>query len=305
MFLGLSLAGKVPVLLNWTTGPANIDHAVRLTGLTHVITSWRLRDRLGLAIEGIEFLDVEDLRPASRAVRADPHVAGGAVAVRPRSPEGAAGPSRCRRRNPVHLGFGEGAEGRAADPPEHPRQPDGGPDRHRADLWRFDALLPADVPQLRPDGDGAAAPAGGRPRRPSPRPDGCRRAGAQGRRLPADARRRDARLHRTHPGARQAGRTGLPEADLRRGGEMPVVPLREGAAPGAGCRAGGRLRRHRVLADDRGEPARRQPPWQRGPAVAGRRGVRDGSRDQRGASRGEDGHAAGQRPQRLPRLPGG
>jgi long-chain-fatty-acid--[acyl-carrier-protein] ligase len=63
MFLGLSLAGKVPVLLNWTTGPANLAHAVRLTGLTHVITSWRLRDRLGLAIEGVQYLDVEDLRP--------------------------------------------------------------------------------------------------------------------------------------------------------------------------------------------------------------------------------------------------
>ncbi len=61
MFLGLSLAGKLPVLLNWTTGPANLSHAARLTGLTHVITSWRLRDRLGLAIEGVQFLDVEDL----------------------------------------------------------------------------------------------------------------------------------------------------------------------------------------------------------------------------------------------------
>lgn len=62
MFLGLSLAGKVPVLLNWTTGPANLAHAVRLTGLAHVVTSWRLRDRLGLDIPGVQFLDVEDLR---------------------------------------------------------------------------------------------------------------------------------------------------------------------------------------------------------------------------------------------------
>ena len=62
MFLGLSLAGKQPVLLNWTTGPANLNHAARLTGLTHVISSWRLRDRLGIAIEGVQFLDVEDLR---------------------------------------------------------------------------------------------------------------------------------------------------------------------------------------------------------------------------------------------------
>ena len=62
MALGLSLANKVPVLLNWTTGPANLNHAVRLTGVTHVITSRNLRDRLGIRIEGVEFVDVEDLR---------------------------------------------------------------------------------------------------------------------------------------------------------------------------------------------------------------------------------------------------
>src|SRR5262249_43542788 len=36
-FLALHLGGKLPVLLNWTTGPANLDHAARLTGLTHVV----------------------------------------------------------------------------------------------------------------------------------------------------------------------------------------------------------------------------------------------------------------------------
>ncbi len=61
MLLGLYLAGKLPVLLNWTTGPANLRHAVQLTRLTHVITSRRLRDRLGLELEGVQFLDVEDL----------------------------------------------------------------------------------------------------------------------------------------------------------------------------------------------------------------------------------------------------
>jgi long-chain-fatty-acid--[acyl-carrier-protein] ligase len=61
MLLGLYLAGKLPVLLNWTTGPANLGHAVRLTNLTHVVTSKRLRDHLGMVIEGVEFLDVEDL----------------------------------------------------------------------------------------------------------------------------------------------------------------------------------------------------------------------------------------------------
>src|SRR5262249_5970247 len=37
--LGMYLAGKLPVILNWTTGPANLAHAARLMNLTHVITS--------------------------------------------------------------------------------------------------------------------------------------------------------------------------------------------------------------------------------------------------------------------------
>jgi long-chain-fatty-acid--[acyl-carrier-protein] ligase len=62
ILFGLYLAGKLPVLLNWTTGPANLRHAARLTGLEHVISSRRLRDRLGIAIEGVQFLHVEDLQ---------------------------------------------------------------------------------------------------------------------------------------------------------------------------------------------------------------------------------------------------
>lgn len=62
MLFGLYLAGKVPVLLNWTTGPSNLQHAVGLTGLRHVVTSQRLRERLGLSIEGVRYLDVETLR---------------------------------------------------------------------------------------------------------------------------------------------------------------------------------------------------------------------------------------------------
>ena len=64
MLLGIYLAGKLPVLLNWTTGPGNLLHAAQLTDLTHVITSRQLRGRLGASVEipGIAFLDVEDLQ---------------------------------------------------------------------------------------------------------------------------------------------------------------------------------------------------------------------------------------------------
>ena len=47
-FLGLHLAGKLPVLLNWTTGPANLAHAARTMNLTHVVTSQAFIDRSGV-----------------------------------------------------------------------------------------------------------------------------------------------------------------------------------------------------------------------------------------------------------------
>ncbi|MGL4554517.1 MAG: AMP-binding protein, partial [Gemmataceae bacterium] len=62
-FFGLHLAGKLPVLLNWTTGPANLAHAARTTGLTHVVTSRRFLDRTGLTIDGVSMLCLEDVRP--------------------------------------------------------------------------------------------------------------------------------------------------------------------------------------------------------------------------------------------------
>jgi long-chain-fatty-acid--[acyl-carrier-protein] ligase len=62
VFFGLHLAGKLPVLLNWTTGPANLAHAVKTLGIRQVITSKKLIDRLGIQIEGAEYLFLEDVR---------------------------------------------------------------------------------------------------------------------------------------------------------------------------------------------------------------------------------------------------
>jgi long-chain-fatty-acid--[acyl-carrier-protein] ligase len=62
VFFGLHLAGKLPVLLNWTTGPASLVHAVKTLGIRHVITSKKLIDRLGIQIEGTEYLFLEDVR---------------------------------------------------------------------------------------------------------------------------------------------------------------------------------------------------------------------------------------------------
>jgi long-chain-fatty-acid--[acyl-carrier-protein] ligase len=61
-FLALHLAGKLPVLLNWTTGPANLAHAARVMGLTHVLTSRAFIDRSGVEVEGVEYVFLEELR---------------------------------------------------------------------------------------------------------------------------------------------------------------------------------------------------------------------------------------------------
>jgi long-chain-fatty-acid--[acyl-carrier-protein] ligase len=58
----LELAGKLPVILNWTTGPANLAHAARIMGLTHVVTSRAFIDRTGIEVEGVEYLFLERLR---------------------------------------------------------------------------------------------------------------------------------------------------------------------------------------------------------------------------------------------------
>lgn len=61
-FLGLHLAGKLPVVLNWTTGPGNLKHAVTLMGLTHVVTSKAFVDRIHVEVPGVQFLFLEDVR---------------------------------------------------------------------------------------------------------------------------------------------------------------------------------------------------------------------------------------------------
>jgi long-chain-fatty-acid--[acyl-carrier-protein] ligase len=62
VFLALLEAKKLPVLLNWTTGPVNLNHAAKVMQMRRVITSRKFIDRLGLKIEGVEYVFLEDLR---------------------------------------------------------------------------------------------------------------------------------------------------------------------------------------------------------------------------------------------------
>ena len=61
-FMAILWAGKLPVLLNWTTGPVNLNHAVNVMDIDRVITSRKFIDRAGIKIDGVEFIYLEDLR---------------------------------------------------------------------------------------------------------------------------------------------------------------------------------------------------------------------------------------------------
>ena len=60
--MALGLADKLPVLLNWTTGPTYLPQAARSLGLTEVLTSRAFVDRVGVQVEGTRYVYLEELR---------------------------------------------------------------------------------------------------------------------------------------------------------------------------------------------------------------------------------------------------
>ncbi len=62
LFFALHLAGKLPVVLNWTTGPKNLAHAAEVMGLKHVVTSRAFVDRTLIEVAGTQYLYLEELR---------------------------------------------------------------------------------------------------------------------------------------------------------------------------------------------------------------------------------------------------
>lgn len=75
-FFALHLAGKLPVLLNWTTGPGNLAHAVKTLNVQRVVTSRRLIDRLGIEVPGAELVFLEDVRATVGKIEAALTLAG-------------------------------------------------------------------------------------------------------------------------------------------------------------------------------------------------------------------------------------
>ncbi len=57
LILATQLAGKVPLLVNWTVGSRHLESVVKLSGVKHVLTSWAFIDRL----ENVDLTPIEDL----------------------------------------------------------------------------------------------------------------------------------------------------------------------------------------------------------------------------------------------------
>lgn len=65
MFMGLELFRKIPVFLNYSTGPAALRHSMELADLTTIITSRQFLERIRVnqsVFEGRNLIFVEDLR---------------------------------------------------------------------------------------------------------------------------------------------------------------------------------------------------------------------------------------------------
>jgi long-chain-fatty-acid--[acyl-carrier-protein] ligase len=56
LILGVQLAGKIPLMVNWTIGPRHLESVVKLSDVQAVLTSWAFLDRL----ENVDFNGIED-----------------------------------------------------------------------------------------------------------------------------------------------------------------------------------------------------------------------------------------------------
>ena len=70
VFYAMHLAGKIPVMMNWTTGPSGLAHGIQVTGVRTVVSSSRLVDRLGITIEGAEYVFLEDVKKSIGKIEA-------------------------------------------------------------------------------------------------------------------------------------------------------------------------------------------------------------------------------------------
>lgn len=64
-FLATLLAGKIPVMINWTVGPRHLESVVALSGIKTVLSSWSFIDRL----TQVDFTPIQDMMVMLEDVR--------------------------------------------------------------------------------------------------------------------------------------------------------------------------------------------------------------------------------------------
>lgn len=65
--LALQLAGKTPVMINWTQGPRHLESVVKSSGIQKCLTSWAFIEKL----EGVEFGPLDDMTVMLEEMKAD------------------------------------------------------------------------------------------------------------------------------------------------------------------------------------------------------------------------------------------
>ncbi len=68
-YFGCLLAGKIPVMLNWTTGPINLQHSIDLLGITNILTSQRFIDRVGITVQNAEWVFLEKVKGGTSSLK--------------------------------------------------------------------------------------------------------------------------------------------------------------------------------------------------------------------------------------------
>lgn len=66
LILGCQLAGKVPVMINWTVGGRHLESVIGLSGIKSVLTSWTFLDRL----ENVDLSPIRDIMIVLEELRA-------------------------------------------------------------------------------------------------------------------------------------------------------------------------------------------------------------------------------------------
>ncbi|MDQ7823135.1 MAG: AMP-binding protein [Candidatus Eremiobacteraeota bacterium] len=62
VFFATHMAGMLPVMLNWTTGPGAMAHGAKITGLEVIVTSRAFVDRAAIKVEGPSMRYLEDIK---------------------------------------------------------------------------------------------------------------------------------------------------------------------------------------------------------------------------------------------------